>query len=135
MLAVFSDASVSNDLRKALSLAFVVVQDGKIIYKGKKTYYGDITSSDAEYEALISAMRWVLKNTQPQKVTFFTDFEGITYSVYCDKEDVKKQTWVIRALLEDLQSAGFEPYIQWLSRDFNIAHATAFRGLKELLQA
>lgn len=132
MLAVFCDASVITGRRKGVSLGFAVVENGNIIEKANKAFYSDdVSSSEAEYLALIHSMRWVLRNAVPQRVYFFTDFIDIPKRLG-KQETWNEHTWIIATLLDELNNKGFEPVIKWISRDFNIAHRPAKAGLEHI---
>lgn len=131
MLAVFTDASVENSRRNRVSLGFVVVENGKVLERVSKYFETtDIKSSEAEYMALIHAMRWVLNNTQPQKVYFFTDFIDIPKRLEKEQSTWDENVWKVATLIDNLVQKGFEPIIRWICRDYNIGHKSARRGLE-----
>jgi ribonuclease HI len=56
--------------------AFVVEREGKVIFKGSK-YLGRTTNNSAEYQAVILALGWLMKNSEKvsDKIVFVLDSE------------------------------------------------------------
>ena len=74
LLKVYTDGGSRGNPGPSAS-AFVVLAGEKIIYKGSK-FLGKRTNNQAEYNAVIIALKWLSKNSgQGKKVLFYLDSE------------------------------------------------------------
>lgn len=73
MIKVFSDGGSRGNPGKA-ACAFVVYDDDKEIYR-KGIFLGNTTNNVAEYEGLINAAEWLVKNNLTNGVQFILDSE------------------------------------------------------------
>ena len=76
IMKIYSDGGARGNPGPAAS-AFVVIENGKVIHKDA-SYLGERTNNEAEYEALLMALRWLNKNKESvaeSRVRFFLDSE------------------------------------------------------------
>ena len=76
-LNIYADGGSRGNPGKAAA-AFVAIEKGKIIIK-KGFYVGKGTNNEAEYLAVIYALRWLVEsNSNYKKIIFFLDSELLT---------------------------------------------------------
>jgi ribonuclease HI len=80
-ISIYSDGGSRGNPGPA-AFAFVVIKDGKKIYKHSK-YLGKTTNNVAEYKGAREAMRWLNKNK--------VKFKGYEVGFYLDSQLVVKQ--------------------------------------------
>ncbi|SRR3989344_1897151 len=89
--------------------AFVVLEDGEVIYKGSK-FLGTVTNNEAEYTGVIIALEWLRKNITKYlggEVGFFLDSQLVVQQLngfYKIKSDNLKSLFTkIKNLTLDLR--------------------------------
>jgi ribonuclease HI len=76
IIKIYTDGGARGNPGPAAA-AFVVVESGKIVHKDS-TYLGERTNNEAEYEALLIALKWLNKNKESvaeSKIRFLLDSE------------------------------------------------------------
>lgn len=80
-LRVYTDGGARGNPGPSAS-AFVVVRDGKVIFKGAE-FLGISTNNEAEYKAVVLALNWLNNNKGMnfERVAFFLDSELVTRQI------------------------------------------------------
>ncbi|SRR5258708_623633 len=73
MITIFSDGGSRGNPGPAAS-AYVIFEDDKVIQKDAK-YLGITTNNVAEYNGVLLALNWVIKNKPEEKIKFYLDSE------------------------------------------------------------
>jgi len=103
--------------------AFVVKKEGKGIYKQQK-YLGKTTNNVAEYQAVISALKWLTENKKiagGADIIFLLDSELITkqlMGIYKTKNPTLKKLFTSAKLLE--QGLSNKIYYKRIPREKNM---------------
>lgn len=119
---VYTDGGSRGNPGNAAS-AFVVLKDGKVILKWKK-YIGITTNNEAEYKALLYAIKWLLKNKEKLdkefRVSFFLDSELVVKQLRKEfkikNENLKKFYLIIS---EDIKKLKCEISFNYVPRNKN----------------
>jgi ribonuclease HI len=101
------------------SCAFVVEKNNKIVYKEAK-YLGRTTNNVAEYNGVISALKWLNLKNNYQRVEFYLDSQLVVNQlrgIYKVKNENLKE---LKATIYDLEKCvGGEITYQYIPREKN----------------
>ncbi len=79
MMEIFSDGGSRGNPGPAAS-AFVILKDDKVFFANAK-YLGKATNNVAEYNGVILALEWIVKNKEKDNIRFFMDSELVVKQI------------------------------------------------------
>lgn len=88
--------------------AFVVVDNGKAVYKGSR-YLGVTTNNVAEYKAVLMALSWLINNSQKvgsDRVYFFLDSQLVTRQLTGDYKIKSRNLKPLLVKIKKLEGKG-----------------------------
>ena len=121
-ISVFCDGGARGNPGSA-AIAFVVSEDGKIIYKFSKKI-GKTTNNVAEYQAVIEALKWLKQQTTNNKqyttINFFLDSQLVVNQLngFFKIKDAKLRNLIIKARILE-QEIGRKIFYNLISRRQN----------------
>jgi len=121
-ISVFCDGGARGNPGPA-AIAFVVSEDGKIIYKFSKKI-GKTTNNVAEYQAVIEALKWLKQQTTNNKqyttINFFLDSQLVVNQLngFFKIKDAKLRNLIIKARILE-QEIGRKIFYNLISRRQN----------------
>lgn len=103
-IIIYTDGGARGNPGPAALGAYITNTEGSVLAK-IATYIGETTNNTAEYQAIISGLKWALENKQKEnieKITFYMDsqlaYSQLTGLYKVKNESIRKLVFEVRTL-------------------------------------